>query len=255
MLIAVSQERGIRYLHFGDDAIQGAMRLSRPFTLELEYTQEMMAVQLFAPKPKRVALLGLGAGSLAKYSFAHAAQPEVRVAELSATVINLARSQFATPEDSPRFNVVQTDAAQWIKAEEARAAWLLVDVYDATANGPALSGEAFYGDCRAALEAYAASLAVPQTGIMAVNLFGAHRSYKTNLAQIQAVFSGRVLTLPPSTRGNIIVFGFAGPPLAIQAKTLRNRAVANAIASGLPLTRYWTTLVHHNQLGLGDLVF
>jgi len=62
--IAVSEERGVRRLHIGGDAIQSAMRLSAPDTLELEYTRAMMAFLLFCPKPQDVLMVGLGAGSI-----------------------------------------------------------------------------------------------------------------------------------------------------------------------------------------------
>jgi len=41
--IDISEEAGVRTLHFGSDWIQGAMRIARPWNLELEYTREMMA--------------------------------------------------------------------------------------------------------------------------------------------------------------------------------------------------------------------
>ena len=49
--IAVSEERGVRYLHFGTEWVQGAMRLSRPHQLVLAYTQEMLSFLLFRPAP------------------------------------------------------------------------------------------------------------------------------------------------------------------------------------------------------------
>ncbi len=42
MSIEISEERGVRYLHFGSHWIQGAMRVARPWALELEYTRDMM---------------------------------------------------------------------------------------------------------------------------------------------------------------------------------------------------------------------
>ena len=45
--IDVREEAGIRYLHFGTDWVQGAMRISRPNQLVLAYTQEMLAFLLF----------------------------------------------------------------------------------------------------------------------------------------------------------------------------------------------------------------
>jgi hypothetical protein len=41
--IDISEQAGVRYLHFGSTWIQGAMRIARPWNLELEYTREMMA--------------------------------------------------------------------------------------------------------------------------------------------------------------------------------------------------------------------
>src|SRR6185369_14340626 len=42
MSIEVSEEDGVRYLHFGSRWIQGAMRIARPYALELEYTRDLM---------------------------------------------------------------------------------------------------------------------------------------------------------------------------------------------------------------------
>ena len=41
--IDISEESGIRYLHFGSEWVQGAMRIRKPDALELDYTREMMA--------------------------------------------------------------------------------------------------------------------------------------------------------------------------------------------------------------------
>ncbi len=70
--IEISEEAGVRYLHFGSRWIQGAMRVARPYALELEYTREMMLPLLFRPAarwPHRVLLIGLGAASLTKFLY------------------------------------------------------------------------------------------------------------------------------------------------------------------------------------------
>ena len=61
--IEISEAAGVRYLHFGSDWVQGAMRVQRPNALELHYTREMMAGLLLraAPWPKNALLIGLGA--------------------------------------------------------------------------------------------------------------------------------------------------------------------------------------------------
>ena len=74
--VDISEEAGVRYLHFGSDWVQGAMRIARPWSLELEYTRDMMAGLLLRPPgqwPRRALLVGLGAGSLAKFIYRHLA--------------------------------------------------------------------------------------------------------------------------------------------------------------------------------------
>src|SRR5690606_24662597 len=66
----VSELAGIRYLHFGTEWVQGAMRLRRPNDLVLAYTQQMMAWLLFVEPDAdtQLGILGLGAGSLLRFS-------------------------------------------------------------------------------------------------------------------------------------------------------------------------------------------
>src|SRR3989338_3727443 len=58
--IDIREEAGVRTLHFGSEWIQGAMRIARPWNLELEYTREMMAGLLLRGAPKKVPLIGDG---------------------------------------------------------------------------------------------------------------------------------------------------------------------------------------------------
>ena len=53
--IDISEEDGVRSLHFGSEWVQGAMRVRRPYALELAYTREMAAgLILRAAPPRRV---------------------------------------------------------------------------------------------------------------------------------------------------------------------------------------------------------
>ena len=51
MTIEISEAAGVRQLHFGSEWIQGAMRIARPWALELEYTREMMSALLLQTRP------------------------------------------------------------------------------------------------------------------------------------------------------------------------------------------------------------
>src|SRR3569833_1496163 len=52
--VTLSEQFGIRYLHFGTEWVQGAMRISKPDWVELEYAQQMMAWMLFIDQPAHI---------------------------------------------------------------------------------------------------------------------------------------------------------------------------------------------------------
>ena len=61
--IKIHEEAGVRYLRFDTRWIQGAMRLARPWSLELDYTREMMLALLMRPDqgwPSSVLQIGHG---------------------------------------------------------------------------------------------------------------------------------------------------------------------------------------------------
>ena len=82
--IEVSEKAGVRYLHFSAEWVQGAMRIQRPNALELAYTREMMAGLLLrdAPWPREVLMVGLGAGSLAKFVYHKLPGTKITVIEI-----------------------------------------------------------------------------------------------------------------------------------------------------------------------------
>lgn len=71
--IEIRETRGVRTLHFGSDWMQGAMRVNRPWDLELAYTREMMASLLLSAQwptmPVTILQIGLGAGSLTRFVY------------------------------------------------------------------------------------------------------------------------------------------------------------------------------------------
>jgi spermidine synthase len=216
--IDLSEQDGVRYLHFGSPWIQGAMRIRRPFDLELDYVRHMMGWLLFMAPPARVLHLGLGAAALTKWCWRRLPDTEVTAVEASGAVIAAARRWFALPDDDDRLDVVHADAGAFVADPRSRSRFgvVQVDLYDRDARGPVLDSAAFYRDCRR-------SIAEP--GMLVVNLFGRdHASFETSRRRIAEAFEGRVLVLPPVEAGNLVVLAFAGPPLAIDAAMLFERA-------------------------------
>lgn len=238
--ISLSESDGVRYLHFGSPWVQGAMRIARPFALELEYQQQMMVPLLLLPAPARIVQLGLGAAALTKYCWRQLPSAEISVVELSEAVAQTAHRWFRLPRDD-RIRITLGDAGATIAAPDWRgnADWLQVDLYDAEARGPVHDSPAFYRACRKALR---------QPGVAVFNLFG--RSSGPSFAAICAAFDDRALLLPEADAGNRIVMAVVGPPLELPLATLYQHAADVETRFRLPARKWVSGLRREN--GLAD---
>ena len=144
--VTLSEEGGIRYLHFGTHWIQGAMRIAKPYDLVLAYTQQMMAWMMFhdAKESDRLAFLGLGSASLLRFCTRHTAS-QLTAVEINPQVISMCRAFFRLPE-SERVQVELDDAQEWVQdpLNIDQFQVLMIDLYDAHALGPVCSSLEFY---------------------------------------------------------------------------------------------------------------
>lgn len=227
----ISELDGIRYLHFGTQWVQGAMRIKNPSQLVLAYTQQMMAWLLFlAPtREDNIGILGLGAGSLLRYTLKHTPSA-VTTVEWNPRVTAICRAYFRLP-GAARSVIDHDDAAVWVGQARniGRYTALMVDLYDALAQGPVRESVEFYAACYRAL---------CEAGIMVVNLFGDHESFPRNLANIRTAFNGRLLELPEIDAGNRVVLAFKGPVLQISTQQFMQRARRVESEYGLPACRW-----------------
>ncbi len=234
--IDISEEAGVRYLHFGSSWIQGAMRIARPWHLELDYTKEMMASLLLRDDtrfPRKVLLIGLGAASLTKFLYRNCPLAKLTVVEIEPRVVAAARQFFKLPEDSLRLNIVIDDGAKFIAENDKTWDLILVDGFDEDARPGALDTLPFYQMCR---------LRLTSNGIMAVNLLGRSRGYKTSLERIRSSFDDRALAFPSCDTGNVIALAATGHKIEIGLDELKDNAVALKEKTGLNLLPTLTRL-------------
>ncbi|NRR33008.1 spermidine synthase [Oxalobacteraceae bacterium] len=198
--VTLSEQDGVRYLHFGTEWVQGAMRIRKPDWPELEYAQQMMAWMLWLEQPRRLAQLGLGTATLTKYCYKQFPQSEITAVELNPSVIAICESMFKLPPNDARLRVMEMDALDYVNdpANHGTLDVLQVDLYDATARGPVLDSAEFYQACNACLT---------EDGIMTVNLFGDHPSYARNKKAIGFAFA-QSICLPQVHDGNVVAIAF-----------------------------------------------
>jgi spermidine synthase len=223
--VTLSELDGVRYLHFGTEWVQGAMRLRKPDWPELEYAQQMMAWMLWIESPQAIAQLGLGTGALTKFCYRTWPQASVTAVELNPSVVAICESMFKLPPNDARLNVLEMDAMDFVTdaANHGRLDALQVDLYDATARGPVLDSAEFYQACAACLKA---------DGIMTVNLFGDHPSYAKNLKAMKFAFP-QVISLPQVHDGNVVAIAFQ-TERNIDAEALKARAAQIVADTKLP---------------------
>jgi spermidine synthase len=240
--VTLSEHDGVRYLHLGSIWVQGGMQIRKPQVVAIDYVQRMLASLLWLPSEAlagggRAAQLGLGAGAITRFTV-HQLGMHTTVVEINPQVIDANRIWFHLPQ---RAEVVCGDAADWLAhcagTEPASVRLLHVDLYDEEAAAPVLDSQGFYAACREVLER--------DGGVMSVNLFGRHASFRDSIDRIAAAFGAdQVWSLRPTREGNTVVVagrGVVAPDRA--ALTARAALIEQRFGNlGLP-ARKWLRMV------------
>ncbi|MDE2343307.1 MAG: fused MFS/spermidine synthase [Betaproteobacteria bacterium] len=246
--IDIREEAGVRTLHFGSDWIQGAMRIARPWHLELDYTQDMMASLLFREDdrfPRQALLIGLGAASLTKFLYRHRPDAKLTVIEIDPAVVAAARQFFKLPDDPDRLRIVIDDGMHFVEKAGKTYDLILVDGFDANARAGALDSLPFYERCRQRLSRH---------GVLAVNLIGRNRNFRKSIERLKAAFEGRVLAFPACEGGNVIAFASGREPVNITIDALRHQARQLKASSALNLLPTLSRLEQSQSCPGGRLV-
>lgn len=216
----VREELDARSLHFSMSAIQSRMHLQRPDALELEYTRTMMGWLMLRPAAERLALIGLGGGSIAKFCHRHLPRTSLVAIEIDARVIAL-REAFHVPPDDARLRVIEGDGAQFIAQTDERFDVLMVDAFDAEGMPESLGTQRFYDDCLDALR---------PGGLFVVNLHAGHPHRPVYIDRIERSFGSSVLRVDDRDGSNSVVFAAQGERglQAVESALRQPAALANA---------------------------
>lgn len=232
--IDISEAKGIRYLHLGTDWIQGAMRIRKPWDLELIYTREMMLPLLLRQRhwpqgyPRRILIIGMGAGSVLKFLYRHCPNSHLTVVEISPAVVAAAQCHFQAPSADKRLKIVTQDAAEFVLSDDSKPYDLVIlDGYDEDGRAGVLDTVPFYQALRARLS---------DQGIVSANLFGRSKGFQATVERIKQAFDQRTLVLSPCQSGNVAAFALAGEPLQINIEDMLALAQPFQETTGLDLT-------------------
>lgn len=236
-IIEVVDDGYTRSMHFGNAIRQSAMDLSRPEYLVLTYTRAMTSSLLFGPSPRRILLIGLGGGSLAKFILHHFPQCSIDAVEHRELVVKSAHAYFFLPEEQ-RLRIHVADGTEFVHHQSLSSPGnydlILVDAYNDVGMDDNMAEQLFIQACHILLSA---------DGLLAINLWGRDQPrYSRAQRTLQRCFAAKPLLLPAEGTTNIIAMALRRADHKNTLKTMEARAKFLEDRTGVELVRFSRTL-------------
>lgn len=229
-----------RFLYFNVRLMQSEMSLKAPNDLAIRYTQKMMAFLLFQPRPKRIALIGLGGGSLVKFCYHRMPGTHMTAVELDTNVIAF-RDTFLVPPDNERLQVINGDGAEFLETADKGLDVLLVDAFDKTGFAPSLANREFFENAYAKLAG---------NGVLVINLAGEKESYAGLIGEAMHVFDDQVIVISVPDDGNHVLYAFKETYFEPRWRWLHNYAKELRAKFGLDFPAFVQKMERSSKLGL-----
>ena len=199
-LVEIFDRENFRYLYFNTKFLQSKMALDAPHLLVLPYTRYMMLSLMFLPDPKRILLIGLGAGSLVRYLSTMLPDCQIDAVDHSQEIIDLARGYFKLPE-TDNVTVHCRDGVTFLENRDDGEPYdiILLDAFDELGIADVIYNRDFFTTCRNHLT---------EGGTLCSNLWSGSASELTRVTrELAECFAGN-LTCPVPNRGNVIGYSF-----------------------------------------------
>ena len=199
-LVEIFDRENFRYLYFNTRFLQSKMALDAPHLLLLPYTRYMMLSLMFLPDPKRILLIGLGAGSLLRYISTMFPDCRIDAVDHSQEIIDLARGYFKLPE-TDNVSVYCRDGVAFLENRVDGEPYdiILLDAFDELGIADVIYNRDFFTTCRKHLT---------EDGILCSNLWSGSTSELTRVTrELAECFAGN-FTCPVPNRGNVIGYSF-----------------------------------------------
>lgn len=225
-----------RFLHFSLAHVQSAMCISNPGALELAYTRKMMSFALFHPQPRKILMLGLGGGSLAKFCHKHYPDAEITVVEINPQVLAF-RDEFHVPEESERFTIVLADAAEFVASNRRTFDVILADAFDRHGFAGSLCNREFYTNLKRQ---------IGDSGMLVSNLAGDNPERLAHLRMLRQTFGENTLSIPVGVDDNDVAIAFGNPGFVANRECVLERAKNLSQTVELDFPRFARKLMAQN---------
>jgi spermidine synthase len=231
-----------RRLYFGPLHIQSEMHRDDPVALQLKYTQRMMALLLFVPKPKHIVIVGLGGGSLTKFCHRHLPKTRITTIEIDARVIALAPA-FQVPPDDDRHRIVHADAGDWFAGNTERFDAVLLDGYTDSGIASGFGEPQLYARIREGLR---------PGGLLVANLLVTADVLRRYKQVIGEAFDSQLIAQKIVPDGNHVLFAFKALAAEPDWVAMAGEAKRLAARHGLDFPAFVRALRRAYERGTAD---
>jgi spermidine synthase len=212
--LAVIDEGEQRILSFGVGDEQSVQLKAQPHVLQHAYTQAMMLALLFN-QPKRVLLLGLGAGSLLSAFHHSVSGVRIDAVEVRASVIDIAKRYFRLPSGK-KINLHCAEAGEFLAAGlDKKVDLIMTDLYTENGMDEVQISEQYLDACVDGLKV---------DGWLVLNCWGILEDHAKLFKQLNKHFAD--LRCCESGDGNVVIF-------AGRQKDLKNKSDLKTLATKL----------------------
>jgi spermidine synthase len=175
------------------EALESAVDLSDPLRLVVDYTRTLYAGLFFQPKPARVLMVGLGGAGFHRLFAAAYPAALLQTVELDPKVFELCQTRLAF-KPTPQTPVTLMDGRMFVKRDQGKWDWIILDAFRGGYVPPHLKTEEFYRECAGRLS---------DRGVFISNLHMGTELFYSDIKTIQAVFP-QVVLFQTTGRGNVI---------------------------------------------------
>jgi spermidine synthase len=207
----------LQLFFYGSDSaeVMSRMDIRNPLNLISPYTQAMMLVLAWQPSPKRVYMLGFGAGRVPMILHSYFPDIIIECAELDPDVVEVAQEYFGIALDE-RLTVAVEDGRRYLEKKSAQYDIICVDAFRGTGNSPfPLATKEFYELCKGRLN---------PGGIISVNLLKNDTLYRDKVSTITASFKN--VYVAEAGWGAVVIFATDGESRTLSELATRTEEVA-----------------------------
>ena len=173
--------------------LESAVDLRDPLKLVVPYTRTLYAALFLQPAPRRALMIGLGGAGFHRLFAAAYPAAELRTVELDPKVFELCQTRLGfNPTD--RTPVTIMDGRLFVKRDQSRWDWIILDAFRGGYVPPHLKTLEFYRECAARLSEH---------GVFVANLHSGTQLHFSDLRTISEVFP-QVVIFRTAIAGNVI---------------------------------------------------